>query len=148
MKNAVASRQRGDFQKGRAPFGRLNEGSPEGGEIRNLPPLACLCILSARAERMASGRMIASRNAALLVFLTSIKPPQIAIKGSPPLKKRASITSRADIMTPPSAASSTQTALLPLDRASWGTICLRIAGITPSCTRMRAERYLSGFGYS
>ena len=38
------------------PFGRLNEGSPEGGEIRNLPPLACLCILSARTERMAYGK--------------------------------------------------------------------------------------------
>ena len=25
--------QHGDFQKGRAPFGRLNEGSPEGGEL-------------------------------------------------------------------------------------------------------------------
>ena len=26
--------------KGELPYGRLNEGSPEGGEIRNLPPLA------------------------------------------------------------------------------------------------------------
>ncbi len=26
--------------KGELSFGRLNEGSPEGGEIRNLPPLA------------------------------------------------------------------------------------------------------------
>ena len=26
--------------KGDLPVGRLNEGSPEGGEIRNLPPLA------------------------------------------------------------------------------------------------------------
>ena len=49
-------RSHGEIQKGRAPFGRLNEGSPEGGEIRNLPPLACLCILSARTERMTYGK--------------------------------------------------------------------------------------------
>ena len=74
----------GDIQKGRAPFGRLNEGSPEGtelsggqlifypicpaepgkwetfAEIRNLPPLACLCLLSARTESKAAGRQIRS----------------------------------------------------------------------------------------
>ena len=48
----------GDIQKGRAPFGRLNEGCPEGREIRNLSPLACLCFLSARAERKTAGRQV------------------------------------------------------------------------------------------
>ena len=46
----------GISKRGTTPFGRLNEGSPEGGEIRNLPPLARLCLLSARTESKAAGR--------------------------------------------------------------------------------------------
>ena len=33
----------GISKRGTTPFGRLNEGCPEGGEIRNLPPLVRLC---------------------------------------------------------------------------------------------------------
>ena len=79
---------------------------------------------------MHPGGRLPSRNIGFCMALDDKKPAQIALKGNTQSRSRASTTSRADITTPPSAASSTPTATQAPVRASSGTMCLLTVRIT------------------
>ena len=79
---------------------------------------------------MRPGGLLAPRSMGYVRLLAVKYMTRIALKDSSPPERRASITLRADIMTPSSSASLTQTAIPAQARASSGTICLRTVIIT------------------